>query len=275
MQIGSVNFSWDKPVIMGVINVTPDSFSDGGSFFDLQSAVKHSKKLILENADILDIGGESTRPGAKPVTAEQEIQRVVPVIKAVREFSNIPISIDTQKAEVAREAINAGADMINDVSAGMTDAKMFNLAANKNVPICLMHMRGTPETMQGNTYYDDLFAEIIEYFEDRIQAATNAGISADNIILDPGIGFGKTADDNINLIKHLNRFKKLGKPLLIGTSRKSFIGKSLNLEVNERLEATLATLSKSFDNGASIFRVHDVVETYRYLSMYNLLQTSK
>lgn len=275
MQIGSRNFDFIKPVIMGIINVTPDSFYDGGNFLNFDRAVNHAKKLISEGVDILDIGGESTRPGSKTISAKEEAEKVIPLIKTIREFSEIPISIDTQKSYVAAEALNAGADMINDISAGTHDGNILKLAAKEKVPVCLMHMRGKPINMQDNTHYDNLIAEIFSYLKERIDAAEQTGVTPDKIIIDPGIGFGKSAEDNINLIKNLNVFSKLNKPILIGTSRKSFIGKTLGLEPQERLEATLATLSKSYDKGARIFRVHDVCEASRFLSMHCLLSQNK
>ena len=256
---------------MGIINVTPNSFSDGGLYNSPDRAALHARRLIDEGAEILDVGGESTRPGSKPVHPAEEIRRIVPVIKKIRAFSDIPISVDTQKARVAKEAIEAGADMVNDVSAGRTDPEMFSMVARAAIPICIMHMKGTPETMQLNPTYDNLVGEITDFLEERIDAAEKAGISPDNIILDPGIGFGKSAQDNVDIILNINMLTRFNKPLLIGPSRKSFIGKLLNLEVDQRLEPTLATLWKSFEKGARIFRVHDVGPVRRYLAMHSIL----
>lgn len=275
MQIGSKIFNFDEPVIMGILNVTPDSFSDGGLYNKKGRAVEHAKKLISEGADIVDIGGESTRPGSESISESEELDRVIPVIKAIRKFSNIPISIDTQKSAVASHAIKSGADMVNDVSAGLHDEKMFDTAAAHNVPICLMHMKDTPKTMQDDPQYKDIMGEIKSYLSDRIKMATKVGILPDRIIVDPGIGFGKTAEDNVKIISNLNFLAELGSPILIGTSRKSFIGKLLDLDVKERLEATLATISKAYDNGARIFRVHEVAPAKKYLSMYKILTETK
>jgi dihydropteroate synthase len=256
---------------MGIINVTPDSFSDGGLCFKTVDAIDHAEKLIEEGADILDIGGESTRPGAAPISIEEEIQRVVPVIEGIRKFSDIPISIDTSKSTVANAAIDAGADMVNDVTAGTHDETILELVANKDISICLMHMRGTPKTMQENTTYNDIVAEITDHLRHRIEIAEKRGIAPEKIIVDPGIGFGKSAEDNVKLILNINRLSCLDKPILIGPSRKSFIGRLLGYDIDQRLESTLATLSKSYENGARIFRVHDVAPAKRYLSTVQLL----
>jgi dihydropteroate synthase len=256
---------------MGIINVTPDSFFDGGLCFRTDDAIDHAKKLIEEGADILDVGGESTRPGATPVSVEEEIERVVPVIEGIRRFSDIPISVDTSKSAVAKAAVEAGADMVNDVSAGTHDESMLELIAKKAIPICLMHMRGTPENMQMDTTYNDIISEITDYLRNRIEISEKRGVAPQKIIVDPGIGFGKSAQDNVKLISNINRLSDLGKPILIGPSRKSFIGKLLGYDINQRLESTLATLSKSYESGARIFRVHDVAPAKRYLSTVQLL----
>jgi len=272
MKIGNLTLDAKKPVLMGIINVTPDSFSDGGNFLSHDSAIEHALKLEADGADILDIGGESTRPGANSVSQEEEIERVIPVIEGIRKQSNIPISIDTTKALVAKAAINAGADMINDVSAGKFDDGIFSVAAKSGKPICLMHMQGEPRTMQENPQYDDLIADIHECLEDSVKEATKAGIGRDKIILDPGIGFGKTAEGNLEILKHLSRFGDLNCHLLIGASRKSFIGKILGLDVQDRLEATLATIPASIEGGASIIRLHDISQARKFLEMYLLLK---
>lgn len=274
MKIGSRTFDFKKPVIMGIMNITPDSFSDGGLYNSPGRATAHAKRLIQEGADILDVGGESTRPGSKPVHPSEEVRRVVPVIKRIRSQSDIPISIDTRKARIAREAIEAGADMVNDVSAGCNDPEMFDVVARTGVPICLMHMKGTPDTMQLNPTYEDLIGEIIDFLEQRIETAEKAGIATDRIIIDPGIGFGKAVQDNLDIIMNIDKLSQLGKPILLGPSRKSFIGKLLHLDLDQRLEPTLATLWRSFEKGAKIFRVHDVGAVHRYLSMHCLMSTS-
>lgn len=257
---------------MGIVNVTPDSFSDGGKYFNTQSAVEHALKLASDGADILDIGGESSRPGAEPVPLDEEMRRTIPVIEGIKKSSNVPISIDTTKAAVASRAIDAGAGMINDISAGRFDPEMFSVAAKSECTICLMHMQGEPRTMQAKPHYNDLIGEISSFLSARIEKAVDAGIARSNIIIDPGIGFGKTPEGNIEIIKNLNQFVKLGFPVLIGASNKSFIGKLMGLDVEDRLEATLATLAIAADAGAAIVRVHDVAATRRFLAMYRMVR---
>ena len=257
---------------MGIVNVTPDSFSDGGNFLVATRAIEHALKLAENGADILDIGGESTRPGADAVDLKEELKRVIPVIEGIRKSSNVPISIDTNKAPVAREAIEVGADMINDISAGRFDGEIFEVARVSEKPICLMHMKGTPRNMQNSTSYNNLLAEIANFLEDSAKEAVKAGIGADNVILDPGIGFGKSPEDNLDILRNLSVFKKIGYPLLVGASRKSFIGSTLDLNVKERLEATLGTIPASIEGGADILRLHDVLQAKRFLDMYYLLR---
>ena len=258
--------------LMGVLNVTPDSFSDDGKFKDPSAAIDRALKMAEEGADIIDVGGESSRPGSDPLPLDLELKRVIPVIEGIRKKSKISISIDTTKSIVAKRAIDAGADMINDISAAMFDPEMLDVAALNHVPICLMHMKGTPKTMQDNPVYDDLMGEIRTFLADAVRRAEKAGV--EKIIVDPGIGFGKTAEDNVKIIKELAELKTLGKMILVGPSRKSFIGKLLGLTVENRLEATLATLGVAYQNGAEIFRVHDVGPARRYLSMLQMLQSS-
>ena len=256
-------------MVMGIVNVTPDSFSDGGKFFHIEDAIAHALKLEADGADILDIGGESSRPGSEGVTEIEEINRVVPVIKGIRRESSIPISVDTMKASVARAALDAGADMINDISAGTFDRTMFGLAAERNVPICLMHMKGTPKDMQDFPYYGDMLGEITSFLRGAIELAISKGVKYDAIIIDPGIGFGKTEDGCLEILKSLDVFTEMAS-VLIGTSRKSFIGKKLGLSVDERLEATLATIPACIEAGVSIIRVHDVLAARRFMDMYML-----
>lgn len=256
---------------MGILNVTPDSFFDGGAFFDPSAAIDHALKMAEEGADIIDVGGESTRPGSDPVPAHEEEKRVIPVISAVRRQTKITISVDTTKSLVAKRAIDAGADMINDISAGRFDPEMFHVAALNKVPICLMHMKGTPKTMQENPTYENLMDEIRAFLADACRRAEKAGVLPEKIIVDPGIGFGKSAEDNVTIIRELNKLSVLERTILVGTSKKSFIGKLLGLNVEDRLEASLATLSAAFQNGAEIFRVHDVGPARKYLSMVELL----
>jgi dihydropteroate synthase len=271
IQTKDMSFKAGAPVIMGILNVTPDSFSDGGRFLEKNRAVDHALSMIEEGADIIDIGGESSRPGSDPVRSSVELERVIPVIEGVRKHSLIPISIDTTKSAVAKAAIDAGANMINDISAGRFDPLMFETAAKAGVPICLMHMKETPKTMQENPVYKDLMNDIAFFLRDAAWKAEKAGVKPENIIIDPGIGFGKTPQDNVKILKNLYCLKNLGKTIMIGPSRKSFIGRLLNLALDKRLEATLATLQFAYQNGAKIFRVHDVAPAKRFLSMVEIL----
>jgi dihydropteroate synthase len=249
----------DRTHIMGIINVTPDSFSDGGRFKQLKDAVSHGIKLEEEGADLLDIGGESSRPGSEPVTLEEELARVIPLVKELKKHVTVPLSIDTTKAEVARRCIDEGTEIVNDISSLRLDPQMAEIVARYKVPVVLMHMRGTPGTMQqGDLTYRSLTGDIINFLRERIEVAQAAGIDGDNIIIDPGIGFGKTAEDNIRLLKYLKEFKTLGKPILVGTSRKAFIGHVVGGSPLSRLEGTAATVTVSIMNGAHIVRVHDV-----------------
>ena len=252
---------------MGILNTTPDSFSDGGLLTSVEAAVEHGERMASEGADIIDIGGESSRPGADPVPAEVEMGRVLPVIQKLAKRIEIPISIDTYKSSVARRALDAGACMVNDISALRSDPDMASVVAEASVPVVLMHMRGTPKNMQLDPSYDSLIPSIISFLRTRIQAAVGAGISPNQIIIDPGIGFGKTVAHNLEIIRQLRKFKRLGKPILIGASRKSFIGKVLNLPVGDRVEGTAATIAVAITNGADIVRVHDVKEMARVVRM--------
>jgi dihydropteroate synthase len=255
-----------KTHVMGVLNVTPDSFSDGGRYLEWEKAVEHGLRMAGEGADLLDVGGESTRPYAEEVSEQQELDRIVPVIQSIAKEIKIPISVDTVKAGVAREALRAGACMINDVSALGHDPEMASLAATEGVPVVLMHMKGRPRTMQDNPEYIDLISEVMEYLRDAVERAVLAGVRRDLIILDPGIGFGKTFDHNLLLLKDLPRFSTLGRPLLVGTSRKAFLGRILGNATADRETATMATVTAAVLNGAQIVRVHNVrmaVETVR------------
>jgi dihydropteroate synthase len=268
MMIGGKEFIFGKRTfIMGIVNVTPDSFSDGGQFAKAEDAIEHALKLEQEGADILDIGGESTRPGAQEVSIEKEIKRVVPVIRGIREKSNIPVSIDTRKAAVAKEAIAAGASMVNDISGLRFDPDMAEVVAECSVPICLMHMRGIPLNMQENIYYENLMQDILDFLCESIAIAKNAGILGHKIIVDPGIGFGKTIEQNLEILKQLREFKVLGCPVMAGTSRKSVIGKTLDLPVEQRLEGTAVTVAVAIANGADFVRVHDVWQMVRVAKM--------
>lgn len=257
-----------KTLIMGIVNVTPDSFSDGGKFYSSELAVSRASDLIEEGADIIDIGGESTRPGASQVSEFEEMKRVLPVIEKLRKIDpNILISIDTTKSSVAEYAAQAGADIINDVSGLNFDKRMAKVVSKFNLPLVIMHMKGNPENMQENPEYKNIIDEIIDFFENQIKIATESGIKRYNIIIDPGIGFGKTINHNFELLAKLEKFKKFNLPILIGTSRKSFIGKILSLPPNERVEGTAATVAAGVLNGANIVRVHDVKSMTRVVKI--------
>ena len=246
--------------IMGVINVTPDSFSDGGRYLDSEAAIAHGLELEAEGADILDVGGESTRPGAASVSEAEELQRVIPVIEGlIARGSRAQISIDTSKAAVAVRALQAGATIVNDVTAFRGDAKMAGVVADAGAQCCLMHMLGDPRTMQDNPRYDDVVGDIKAFLEERTAAAVAAGIALERIWLDPGIGFGKTVEHNLELLRRLDELVELGRPVVIGTSRKSFLGRLTGREApDDRLAATIATNVLAYERGARVFRVHDV-----------------
>jgi dihydropteroate synthase len=247
---------------MGILNVTPDSFSDGGSFIDPRAAVDHALEMADQGADIIDIGGESTRPGAEPVSAADEIRRTVPVIEKIREQSDIPVSIDTTKSEVAALALEAGADIINDVSALELDPDMAALAAESGAGVILMHMQGTPGTMQSNPSYGNVLEEIRDYLESRSGAAIQRGIARDRIVIDPGIGFGKTTEHNLTLLRELPALAECGYPVLIGASRKNFIGQLTGRKAPaDRRAGSLGAAAWAVVNGAHILRVHDVLDT--------------
>ena len=256
-----------RTLLMGVLNVTPDSFSDGGAFFNKEKAISRGLGMVEEGADIIDIGGESTRPGSKPVGLEEELHRVIPVIESLEKEVDVPISIDTYKSAVAQRAVEAGAQIINDISGLHFDPNLAQVAARGDTPLVLMHIRGTPETMQKDVHYSSLFAEIIRYLKNSIRMAESAGIDPGQMIIDPRIGFGKTIEDNLLILKHLYEFRILGKPILLGTSRKSFIGKILNTEVGDRLEGTLSSIAIGVLNGAHIIRSHDVREAKKAIAL--------
>ena len=260
-----------KSLIMGILNVTPDSFSDGGQFISSQEAADHALKMINDGVDIIDIGGESSRPGAKPVPLEEELKRIKPVIKAIRKQTDCLISIDTYKASVAEVALDLGADIINDISSLSYDKSMANLVSTRNAPIILMHMQGSPQNMQLDPSYNNLINDLIFFFKTKIEIANKAGILNNMIILDPGIGFGKQMEDNFEIIRELKQIKAMGYPILLGPSRKSFIGEALDLPVKERLEGTMASITVGIINGANIVRVHDVIETKRTISIVEKL----
>lgn len=261
---------WDtgkRIYVMGVLNVTPDSFSDGGKFFDTDAALRRAEEMVDEGADIIDVGGESTRPGSMSVDVQEELRRVIPVIERIKKKVQIKTSIDTCKSKVAMEAIKAGADMINDISGFAFDAAMPRIAAETKVPAVVMHIQGTPRTMQDNPRYDDLISEVSLFLRKSVKMGAEAGMDDDKIIIDPGIGFGKTVEHNLEIIRGLKTFKSLGRPILIGISRKSFIGKILDVDITERLEGGLAASAVAIMNGASLIRTHDIKETVRVAAL--------
>lgn len=257
------------PLIMGILNVTPDSFSDGGLYQQADAAIDQALAMVAAGADIIDVGGESTRPGATAVSEAEEMQRVLPVIEGIRRNSNVVISIDTYKSAVAEAALQAGADIINDISAATFDPLMAQVAARHQSPLIAMHIKGTPRNMQDNPWYEDVSAEIYTFLEARIFDLQAHGV--ERIMIDPGIGFGKRLQDNLELLRHLRDFTFLNAPILIGVSRKSFIGKVLHKEVHERLVGSLAAALIAVQNGAKVIRVHDVAETYEVLQIWRAI----
>jgi dihydropteroate synthase len=270
LDCGGRPLDLSRPAVMGILNVTPDSFSDGGVFLSRESAIAHARRMANEGADIIDVGGESTRPGAQPVSAQEEMDRVVPVIEALRENISLPISIDTSKPEVMRAAVAAGAGFINDVRA-LRDEGALEAAASLEVPVCLMHMQGEPRGMQENPRYRDVLSEIGDFLRARLQAAQAAGIPAQRLVIDPGFGFGKTLEHNLELLRGLKKLQSLGAPILVGLSRKSLIGKALGLPAEGRLQASVALALMAVQNSARIVRVHDVGPTVETLRMWSVV----
>jgi len=261
-----------RTVLMGIINVTPDSFYDGGKRLDPDRAAADGMSMVETGADILDIGGESTRPGAGVVSTEEELQRVLPVIQRLRRHVKVPISIDTYKAQVARAALIEGADIVNDISALRFDPQMALLVTAEKVPVVLMHMQGTPQTMQAEPHYKDVLREVQDFLAAQVRFAIEAGVDRENIIIDPGIGFGKTLDHNLTLLRGLPTLASMGQPLLVGASRKTFIGKILRLEPDERLEGSIAAAIAAVFAGAHIIRVHDVNETRKAIRVADAIR---
>lgn len=259
-ECGKFQLDLTRPNVMGIVNVTPDSFSDGGKYASVDMAVEHALQLIAEGADILDIGGESTRPGAEPVLLKEELRRVIPVIEALSQVTTVPLSIDTYKPEVMRAAIEAGADIVNDICA-LREPGALEIVANSNAGVCLMHMQGVPQTMQLNPMYEDVVAEVRQFLADRAEACLAKGIARERILLDPGFGFGKTTVHNVTLLQHLDSLNTLGYPLLVGLSRKSVLGRIAGGDELQRLHAGLAASVISVMKGAKIVRVHDVKAT--------------
>ena len=257
--------------VMGILNVTPDSFSDGGRYLDVQQAVAHAETMSAEGATLIDIGGESSRPGASPISVDEELARVVPVVQALAETVDVLISIDTYKAGVAQRALEAGAHIVNDITALSGDPDMGAVVAEMEAGVVLMHMKGTPRTMQRDPKYKDVVNEVRTWLEKKARKAEAQGVAAERIIIDPGIGFGKTTAHNLQLLKRLSEFRSLNRPLLIGTSRKSFIGNILEVSVTERVEGTAATVCWAIAHGADIVRVHDVKANVRAARMTDAL----
>lgn len=264
------------PIIMGVVNVTPDSFSDGGQFLDVEKAIIHAQRLENEGADILDIGGESTRPGAKPVSVEEEQARILPVIEGLKKAGvKALISVDTRNADTMQKAIRTGADIINDISALENNPKSLDVIKKTQVPVILMHMQGTPESMQDKPDYENALQEIFNYLKERIKICTDAGIDQNKIICDPGIGFGKTLENNLNILKNINKFQELGCPILLGSSRKSFIEMICpDTPSDARLPGSLASALWGLQENVQIFRVHDVAETRQAFDVWRAIQST-
>ncbi len=276
MNLSSKGANFDflrKTYIMGVLNVTPDSFSDGGLYFDRDKAIERGLSLAKDGADIIDIGGESSRPGSNPVSIDEEIKRTAPVISVLSKVLDIPISIDTYKSEVAQEALNAGASMVNDISGTRFDSKMAAVVRKFDVPVIIMHIKGTPSNMQITPVYQALIPEILEYLREGINICREHGIPDERIIIDPGIGFGKTFEHNLEIINNLKEFSLLGKPIAIGVSRKAFIGKILgDVPTSQRLEGTASAVAISVYNGANIVRVHDVAEMSKVVKVADAIK---
>lgn len=270
IKCGSHLLEFDRTLVMGVLNVTPDSFSDGGLFIDAEKAIEHARQMIEDGADIIDVGGESTRPGSEPISEDEELARILPIIKNLAKI-NITLSVDTCKPFVAGKCVEMGAHIINDIT-GLRNQAMIDLASELKAPVVIMHMKGEPKNMQQNPIYNDVVSEIRGFFLERISKAKKSGI--DKIIIDPGIGFGKTAEHNLQILKRLNEFKGLNCPILVGPSRKSFIGSVTGLSVNERLEGTLASVAIAAMNGANIVRVHDVKGCKRAVQIADAIKGS-
>jgi len=271
LQLNKHVFDLKRPLLMGILNITPDSFSDGGKYLDFNEALKHAHRMIEEGIDIIDIGGESTHPGSEPVSSDEELKRITPIIEALKKDSNIAISVDTYKPEVMKEVIDMDVAMINDVFA-LTQPRAINIIKQSKVGICLMHMQGTPKTMQVNPTYKNVVSEIQSFLEARADLLINEGIDKSRIILDPGFGFGKTFEHNTELLQELESFQSLKFPLLVGLSRKSFIRKILNDDHDDYLSGSISAAIFSVLKGAKILRVHDVKETHSALKILNIAQ---
>lgn len=276
LRAGKFEFTFPRPtLVMGIVNVTPDSFSDGGRFLDPQAAIAHAHQLVVEGADLIDVGGESTRPRAIPVPEAEEVRRVLPVIAELARALKVPISIDTMKPGVARAALAAGASLVNDVAANRTDPAMWRLVAETGAGYVCMHMQGTPQTMQVNPVYRDVVGEVEQFFFDRLQQLSDCGAGRDQIILDPGIGFGKRLDHNLQLLAALGRFTRLERPVLLGVSRKSFLGGATGVDEANRMPAGLACACLAAAAGVQMIRTHDVRATVQALRMAEAILTKK
>ncbi len=278
MKLCARQYELDFPrpaLVMGIVNVTPDSFWDGGKYFTPAAAVTHALELVRQGADIIDIGGESTRPHASPVSVEEELRRVLPVLQELAPQLRVPISIDTRKPEVARAALQSGASIVNDIGANRTDHSMWHLVAGSGAAYVCMHMQGTPETMQYQPTYTDVVLEVEQFFSSRLEQLSHCGVHPEQIILDPGIGFGKTLEHNLQLLGNLNRFRGLGRPLLVGVSRKSFIGRIAGAEADGRLPGALACACLAVEAGVEIIRAHDVNETVQALRMVDAIRARR
>lgn len=262
-----------KTHVMGILNTTPDSFSDGGEYFEKQTAIAHALRMAEDGADIIDIGGESTRPGADPVDAREEIRRTVDIVAEVKSQTACLVSIDTMKSETAQAALEAGADIVNDVSAGTYDEQMMEVVADYGAGVVLMHMLGSPRTMQRNPEYGDVVENVYAYLSQRMNCFMDAGVDSERIVVDPGIGFGKTVEHNLELLRHIARFADLQRPVLVGASRKSFLGKLLNLETNERKTASLGIAGYCAEAGVNIIRAHDVKDTCQITRLIDILKS--
>jgi len=272
-QLHDRQLNIDRPLIMGILNVTPDSFSDGGKFFGRETGLRHATEMLEAGADIIDIGGESTRPGSEPVSLEEEWRRIAPVIKHLAKTGNCIISVDTYKSEIARKALKEGAHIINDISGMSFDPQMAEVAAENNTPVVLMHLQGTPKTMQQNPHYQNLMEEIVKALDQRCRRAVERGVK--QLVVDPGIGFGKRMNDNFEILRRLGELRSLGYPVLLGTSRKSFIGNLLNVPPEERGIGTVATVLYGVTRGAKILRVHNVGEVKQSLAVLEAIQSRK
>jgi dihydropteroate synthase len=269
-------FCFPRPtLIMGIVNITPDSFSDGGKFLDTDAAVAHALQLVDEGAEILDLGGESTRPGAEPVSEAEELRRVIPVIAALAAKTKVALSIDTMKPGVARAALQAGASIVNDVAAHRSDPAMWQIVAEFCAGYICMHAQGTPQTMQQNPVYADVLGEVAEFFQERLARLNAVGVTPDQVVFDPGIGFGKTLEHNLSLLAGLKKFQALGRPQLLGVSRKSFIAKIVNVDANQRLPASLACATLAVANGVQIIRTHDVAATVQAVRVAEAILSQK